>query len=226
MTPVTNPHTMALVGAMFLCGTGGLMFYNYLGAVFETKLGGTPGQVTAALLLVGVVGVAAVFFGGALTDKTNPRAARAVIVGGHAIALLALGVLLTVTTTVTPALFIVIGIWSIFAWALSPAIQAGIMAIDPQRAMLALALGISGLYGGSALGAALGGYLIDNCSSSAIPFAARRSWRSDGYSPCPRSATQALPPTLIWPCTAEFASCAGRHWRRGPQRQSVVACPA
>ncbi|WP_175585888.1 hypothetical protein [Nocardia cyriacigeorgica] len=85
--------------------------------------------------------------------------------------LLMVGGMITHATTVTPALFIMIGIWSIFAWALSPAIQAGIMAIDPQRAMLALALGISGLYGGSALGAALGGYLIDNRSSSAIPFA-------------------------------------------------------
>ncbi len=36
--------------------------------------------------------------------------------------------------------------------------------------MLALALGISGLYGGSALGAAVGGYLIDNHSAPAIPF--------------------------------------------------------
>lgn len=170
LTPVANPYIMALVGAMFLCGTGGLMFYNYLGALFETRLDGTSGQVTAALLLVGVVGVAAVFFGGALTDRSGPRTARAVIVGGHAIALPALAVLLTVTSTVTPALFVVIGIWSIFAWALSPAIQAGIMAIDPQRAMLALALGISGLYGGSALGAAIGGYLIDNHSASAIPF--------------------------------------------------------
>ncbi|MGW4070930.1 MFS transporter [Nocardia grenadensis] len=169
LTPVSNPHIMALVGAMFLCGTGGLMFYNYLGAVFETKLDGTSGQVTAALLLVGIVGVAAVFFGGALTDKTNPRTARAVIVGGHAVALLALAALLTATTTVTPALFVAIGIWSIFAWALSPAIQAGIMAVDPQQAMLALALAISGLYGGSALGAAIGGYLVDNHSASAIP---------------------------------------------------------
>lgn len=170
LTPIANPYIMALVGAMFLCGTGGLMFYNYLGALFETKLDGTSGQVTAALLLIGVVGVAAVFFGGALTDRSGPRTARAVIVGGHAIALLALAVLLTATSTVTPALFVIVGIWSIFAWALSPAVQAGIMAIDPQRAMLALALGISGLYGGSALGAAIGGYLIDNHSASAIPF--------------------------------------------------------
>lgn len=170
LTPIRNPYIMTLVGAMFLCGTGGLMFYNYLGALFQTKLDGTPTQVTAALLVVGIIGVVAVFLGGALTDKSGPRTARAVIVGGHSIALLALAILLTHTTTVTLALFVLIGIWSIFAWALSPAVQAGIMAIDPQRAMLALALGISGLYGGSAVGAAVGGYLIDNHSASSIPY--------------------------------------------------------
>lgn len=168
LTPVRNPYVMALVGAMFLCGAGGLMFYNYLGAILETKLGGTSSQVTAALLLVGVIGVAAAFLGGALTDKAGPRTARAIIVGGHAVALLAIGILLSITTGVTPALFVLIAVWSIFAWALSPAIQAGIMEIDPQRAMLALALGISGLYGGSAVGAVIGGYLIDNHAASSI----------------------------------------------------------
>lgn len=168
LAPVRNRYIMALVAAMFLCGTGGLMFYNYLGALLDTKLDGTPDQVTAALFIVGIVGVAAVFFGGALTDKTSPRTARAIIVGRHAFALLALAILLTVTTTVTLILFVLIGFWSIFAWALSPAIQAGIMAIDPERAMLALALGISGLYGGSAVGAAIGGFLIDNHAASTV----------------------------------------------------------
>ena len=38
--------------------------------------------------------------------------------------------------------------------------QAGIMAASPERAMLAMSPGISGLYGGSAVGAAVG-YLLD-----------------------------------------------------------------
>lgn len=77
---------------------------------------------------------------------------------------------LSATRSVTWTFLVLIAVWSAFAWALSPAVQAGIIAIDPQRAMLALALGISGLYGGSAVGAAIGAYLIDNHSAAAIPF--------------------------------------------------------
>ncbi|WP_277671305.1 hypothetical protein [Saccharomonospora viridis] len=59
--------------------------------------------------------------------------------------------------------------WSIFAWALSPVMQAGIMAASPERAMLAMSPGISGLYGGSAVGAAVGGYLLDQHGQATIP---------------------------------------------------------
>lgn len=62
-----------------------------------------------------------------------------------------------------------VGVWSIFAWALSPVMQAGIMTASPDQPMLAMSLGISGLYGGSAVGAAIGGYLLDQHGPSSIP---------------------------------------------------------
>ncbi len=47
--------------------------------------------------------------------------------------------------------------------------QAGIMAASPERARLAMSPGISGLYGGSAVGAAVGGYLLDQHGPATIP---------------------------------------------------------
>ncbi|MBB4686751.1 MFS transporter [Amycolatopsis jiangsuensis] len=68
-----------------------------------------------------------------------------------------------------PGLYVFVAAWAIFAWALSPVIQAGIMSVAGDQPMLAMSLGISGLYGGSAVGAALGGYLVVNYGPAAIP---------------------------------------------------------
>ncbi|WP_197321517.1 MFS transporter [Saccharomonospora sp. NB11] len=170
LAPVRNPRVLFLVLAMFLSGCGGLMFYNYLGGIFTAQLDASATQITVALLIVGLVGVLAVFFGGTLTDKTGPRRAAATILGGHCLALGGLAVYLSTTASgVTLAIFVLVGVWSVFAWALSPVMQAGIMTASPEQPMLAMSLGISGLYGGSAVGAAVGGYLLDQHGPSMIP---------------------------------------------------------
>lgn len=171
LAPIRNWHILSLVLAMLLCGAGGLTFYNYLGATIEDHLGGTPGNVTWTLLLVGVVGIVAVFGGGALTDSRGPRTGRLVVIGGHAIALLAVGLYFLADGGFGLWFLVLVAAWSLFSWALSPAMQASIMAVDPKHAMLSAALGISGLYGGAGIGAAVGGPLLDNLGAVAIPLA-------------------------------------------------------
>ena len=155
--------------AMLLCGARGLTFYSFLGTIIEGELGADPSSITWTLLLVGVVGVGAVFGGGFLTDSRGPRVGRLIIIGGHAVALLAIGIHLTLGGGFGLRFLVLIGVWSLFAWALSPAMQASIIAVDPQRAMLAASLGISGLYGGAGIGAAVGGALIDNLGAASVP---------------------------------------------------------
>ncbi|MGH3500686.1 MAG: MFS transporter [Nocardioidaceae bacterium] len=169
LAPARDPRVLALVTAMFLSGAGGMMFYNYIGAIFTVQLGTAGSDVTLALLIVGVVGVVAVYFGGFLTDKTGPRPARLVVLGGHCVALGVLAAYLGLGAGLGVALFLLIGLWSVFAWALSPVMQASIMNSSTDQPMLALALGISGLYGGSAVGAALGGYLVDSHGAGTVP---------------------------------------------------------
>ena len=167
--PARDWQVLSLVLAMLLCGAGGLTFYSFLGTIIEGELGADPSSITWTLLLVGVVGVGAVFGGGFLTDSRGPRVGRLTIIGGHAIALLAIGIHLTLGGGFGLRLLVLIGVWSLFAWALSPVMQASIIAVDPQRAMLAASLGISGLYGGAGIGAAVGGALIDNLGAASVP---------------------------------------------------------
>ena len=167
--PARDWQVLSLVLAMLLCGAGGLTFYSFLGTIIEGELGADPSSITWTLLLVGVVGVGAVFGGGFLTDSRGPRVGRLIIIGGHAVALLAIGIHLTLGGGFGLRFLVLIGVWSLFAWALSPAMQASIIAVDPQRAMLAASLGISGLYGGAGIGAAVGGALIDNLGAASVP---------------------------------------------------------
>lgn len=169
LSPFSNDHVRRLVAAMFLCGAGGLMFYNYLGTIILEELGGSDQLVVWALLLVGLVGIVAVFAGGISVDRFGARPARLIIVGGHACALLLVGIHLAIYGQLNLLFFILLGVWSVFAWALAPAMQASIMSVAGPSAMLAMALGISGLYGGSALGAAIGGYLLESVGVAALP---------------------------------------------------------
>ncbi len=170
LAPARNPRVLAMVLAMLLSGAGGLMFYSYLGTILSTDLGAGSGTVIGALLVVGIVGVVAVFMGGALTDRFGPRPARVMVLGGHAVTLGALAAYLGLSSGGSLVfLFVLIGLWAVFAWALSPVMLASIMASSAGNPMLALALGISGLYAGSAIGAAIGGYLIDNFGPGAVP---------------------------------------------------------
>lgn len=169
LAPLRDGRVLALVLAMFLCGAGGLTFYSFLGAIIEALPGAGGGFVAWVLLFAGVVGVFAVFAGGFLSDAKGPRASRLVIIGGHALALFALGVFLLLGGGFGALFFLLLGLWSLFAWALSPAMQASIIAVDPQRAMFSAALGISGLYGGAGAGATLGGAFADSFGLASIP---------------------------------------------------------
>ncbi len=167
LAPLKNPHVSRMVIAIFLCGAGGLMFYSYLGPITLSLLGSDQ-LLPLLLLVVGLVGVVSALLGGRLTDNVGPRRARLAILGGHA---LALALIATLSTLDTPTwLFTTaVGIWAIFAWALNPPMQASTIAAAPDAAMTAVSLNISGLYLGTAVAGALGGTILDNIGSSAIP---------------------------------------------------------
>lgn len=167
LAPLRNPDVLRMVAAIFLCGTGGLMFYTYLGPITLHTLG-TDTALPILLLIVGLVGVISALLGGRLTDHFGPRRARLAILGGHALAL-ALVAILVVAGAPTWVFGIGIGIWSVFAWALNPPMQASTIAAAPDATMTAVSLNISGLYLGTATAAAIGGLTLDHLGASAIP---------------------------------------------------------
>lgn len=167
LAPLRNPGVLRMVAAIFLCGTGGLMFYTYLGPITLHTLG-TDTALPALLLIVGLVGVVSALLGGRVTDAYGPRRARLAILGGHALALALVAILVIAGASVW-AFGIGVAIWSIFAWALNPPMQASTIAAAPDAAMTAVSLNISGLYLGTAVAGAVGGLALDHLGAAAIP---------------------------------------------------------
>lgn len=172
LAPLRSRPVARLVGTIFLCGSGGLMFYSYLGPITTEFAGGSYQLRGLVLLLVGVVGVGAVFLGGRVTDVWGPRSARLVVIGGHGVALLALAAFAFTGTRSALIFAVLVALWSLFAWALNPPMQASILTAAPDAAMTALALNISGLYLGTGVAAALGGIVLSLWGVTYIPLVA------------------------------------------------------
>lgn len=167
LQPLRNARVLRLVLAAFLSGSGGLMFYSYLAPVLARVHGGT-GPLPLVLLLVGVVGVPSAFLGGWWADRYGGRTARLLVTGGHAVALAILAGLVAVRAPL-PLFAVGIGVWALFAWALNPPLQASTIEASPESPMGAVALNISGLYLGTAVAGALGGFLVDGPGVAWVP---------------------------------------------------------
>ncbi len=169
LAPLRSGPVARLVATIFLCGSGGLMFYSYLGPLTAAVAGGSYQLLSLMLLLVGVTGVGAVFLGGRITDAWGPRRARLIVIGGHGVALLGLAAFAFSGASSILGFAVLVGVWSVFAWALTPPMQASMLAAAPGAAMPALALNISGLYLGTGVAAAVGGVVLAVSRAAFIP---------------------------------------------------------
>ena len=172
LAPLRHGPVAQLVGTVFLCGSGGLMFYSYLAPITTTLAGGSYRLRSVILLMVGVVGVGAVFLGGRITDAWGPRPARLTVIGGHAAALLAIAAFAFTGARNVAVFAALVALWSLFAWALNPPMQASILSAAPSAAMTAMALNISGLYLGTGVAAALGGLILNVSRVAYLPLVA------------------------------------------------------
>ncbi|THV39429.1 MFS transporter [Glycomyces buryatensis] len=167
LAPLRHPSVLRMVAAIFLCGTGGLMFYTYLGPITE-RTTGSDEHLPLLLLLTGLVGVGAALGGGRLSDRFGPRRSRVIVITGHAAALAVLALLAGYGAPIW-AFAAIVAVWSLFAWALNPPMQASTIAAAPDAPMTAVSLNITGLYAGTAIAGALGGLALDHLGPQAIP---------------------------------------------------------
>ncbi|MGM1062705.1 MFS transporter [Saccharothrix sp. Mg75] len=148
LAPLADRPVQRLLAVSLLACLGTFSVYGYLGPV----LGGSPSG--GNLLAYGIGGVLGNALGGVAADRCGPRVPLLVALGGSAVVL---ALLPAVVTGPGPGPAVLLFAWGALFWAFNPPLFAALVALDPDRANLLLALNASAIYAGIAGSGVLGG---------------------------------------------------------------------
>jgi MFS transporter, DHA1 family, inner membrane transport protein len=146
---------VALSFIVFFIG-GNFVFLTYLSTFLESRHGLQGQALAAVLLLYGLGAVAGNLLGGRLADRLGPNTTLLMLCGVQLLVLPALSLLDLPLPLVLPLL----GLWSVFGWSVHATQQARLVALDPPRAPVLLALHSSGIYIGASAGSAIAGQVL------------------------------------------------------------------
>ncbi|AIF42236.1 MFS transporter [Virgibacillus sp. SK37] len=141
----------------FLFLAGHLTLYAYLTPFLKSTMGLDGTWVSIVYLLFGVAAVFGGGIGGTFADKfgAKPTIIGVIIIFGVAI------FSIPYTTFAVPVFLIVMIIWSMMSWAITPALQSYLIEAAPETSDIQQSLNNSALHFGIAFGSFLGGLVIE-----------------------------------------------------------------
>ncbi|WP_282602675.1 MFS transporter [Paracoccus sp. PARArs4] len=168
---VLTSGRLLLVYAITAVGYGGnFVAFTYLAPMLNEVTGLGAGAVSIVILVYGASVAAGNIIGGKLADRMGPVPALTVIFGGLAVMLAALGVALPSPV----AAIAVVALWGGFAFANVPPLQSYVVQIarevSPDAVDVASGLNIGAFNLGIALGAWIGGMVVQGMGLTAAPF--------------------------------------------------------
>ncbi|WP_373944350.1 MFS transporter [Paracoccus marcusii] len=167
---LTSPRLL-LVYLITALGYGGnFIAFTYLAPMLTDVTGLSAGAVSLVILLYGASVAAGNILGGRLADRMGPVPALTLIFAGLAVLLAAFGLALPHPV----AAVAVVALWGGFAFANVPPLQAYVVQIarqvSPDAVDVASGLNIGAFNLGIALGAAVGGVVVEHLGLIAAPF--------------------------------------------------------
>ncbi|WP_018964048.1 MFS transporter [Ancylobacter sp. FA202] len=151
---------------------GSFVVFTYLSPLMTQVTGVSEETISLALMVFGIATVIGNLLGGRLSDRMGARPALRVVLVGLIVAL----AVLPFAASHVVAMFAVLAVWGVFAFAISPIVQSGVVAIAETEApgavgtasgfnIAAFNLGISGA-------SFLGGMLVAGPGILTTPWAA------------------------------------------------------
>ncbi|WP_431804332.1 MFS transporter [Halobacillus andaensis] len=144
----------------FLFLTGHLTLYAYLTPFLKTTLGLNGTWVSIVYFIFGVAAVSGGGIGGLISDKWGRERSILAIIGSFAAAIF----LIPFVTFSFPLFLIVMVVWSMLSWAITPAQQSYLIAAAPETSDIQQSLNNSALHFGIAMGSTVGAIVIEQSS--------------------------------------------------------------
>jgi predicted MFS family arabinose efflux permease len=154
LRPLRSPEVVGLLGVTLLAMAASSVLYTYLAVLVGGTVG--PGGIGLVIAAFGIGGMAGTWCGGAVADRWGSRAT--VLVATAVLA--AVGPMLSAAGTAAGVAALAIG-WGVASWGIVPAQQHRLLGLGRGPAPVVLALNSSSIHLGSALGALLGGLVLD-----------------------------------------------------------------
>lgn len=152
-----------LTSVIFL--TGHSTLYSFLTPFVKTTLGLDGSWISIIYLIFGISALSGGAIGGALADRfgEKPTILSFIIIFGVAI------FSIPYSTFAFPLFLVVLVIWGMMSWAITPPMQSYLMSVSPETANIQISLNNSAVHLGIAFGSLIGGVVIDRSSVEMNP---------------------------------------------------------
>jgi DHA1 family purine base/nucleoside efflux pump-like MFS transporter len=140
--------------------TGHLTLYAYLTPFLQETLHLSPSMLSLFYFIFGIAAVLGGGAGGWVTDRFGPEKSILTIVSVFAVAML----LMPISTVSVYVCLIVMIVWSMLSWSISPSMQSYLIKAAPESPDIQQSLNSSASHIGIALGSAIGGMVIEGSS--------------------------------------------------------------
>lgn len=153
---LVQPRLLLALSFIVFFIAGNFVFLTYLSTFLESRHGLRGSGLAAVLLLYGLSAVAGNLLGGRLADRLGPNTTLLMLCSVQVLVLPALS-LLDLPLAMMVGLLV---LWSVFGWSVHATQQSRLVALDPPRAPVLLALHSSGIYIGASAGSAIAGQVL------------------------------------------------------------------
>jgi MFS transporter, DHA1 family, inner membrane transport protein len=162
-TVLTDRGLLLAISVQTLQVTGQFIVFTYIALSLRTISGLEGSAISGILFLIGLAGFVGNWLGGYSGDRWG---VRVTIITNLIILLLTLAAV--PLTTTLPITILVMVVWGIVGFGFNPAQQKRLVLLAPTAAGAMLALNAAALYVGNALGALVGGIVLENIGIVAL----------------------------------------------------------